>query len=116
MVTAAIPAEPPSSVPLPLHQRAGRGLPGKQTLRVSHAGAFVYNSHGGEARDRVQQRRAGSCSNQTWPLIFSVTATASSVGAAGVPAGGVLTIAIILEAIGLPTNDLSLILAVDWIV
>lgn len=45
-----------------------------------------------------------------------ITATASSVGAAGVPAGGVLTIAIILEAIGLPTNDLSLILAVDWIV
>lgn len=49
-------------------------------------------------------------------LICSVTATASSVGAAGIPAGGVLTIAIILEAIGLPTNDLSLILAVDWIV
>ncbi|KAM5227998.1 neutral amino acid transporter A isoform 2-T2 [Ctenodactylus gundi] len=45
-----------------------------------------------------------------------VTATASSIGAAGVPAGGVLTIAIILEAIGLPTQDLSLILAVDWIV
>ncbi|XP_067900360.1 neutral amino acid transporter A isoform X2 [Heterodontus francisci] len=45
-----------------------------------------------------------------------VTATASSIGAAGIPAGGVLTIAIILEAIGLPTNDLSLILAVDWIV
>ncbi|XP_053568066.1 neutral amino acid transporter A [Bombina bombina] len=45
-----------------------------------------------------------------------VTATASSVGAAGIPAGGVLTIAIILEAIGLPTHDLSLILAVDWIV
>ncbi|XP_021504144.1 neutral amino acid transporter A [Meriones unguiculatus] len=45
-----------------------------------------------------------------------VTATASSVGAAGVPAGGVLTIAIILEAIGLSTHDLSLILAVDWIV
>nr|XP_028577861.1 neutral amino acid transporter A [Podarcis muralis] len=45
-----------------------------------------------------------------------VTATASSVGAAGIPAGGVLTIAIILEAIGLPTNDISLILAVDWIV
>ncbi|XP_053140386.1 neutral amino acid transporter A [Hemicordylus capensis] len=45
-----------------------------------------------------------------------VTATASSVGAAGIPAGGVLTIAIILEAIGLPTHDISLILAVDWIV
>ncbi|MGH0168360.1 UNVERIFIED_CONTAM: hypothetical protein FKN15_010141 [Acipenser sinensis] len=46
----------------------------------------------------------------------SVTATASSVGAAGIPAGGIITIAIILEAIGLPTNDLSLMLAVDWIV
>uniref|UniRef100_UPI003AADDDDA neutral amino acid transporter B(0) isoform X3 n=1 Tax=Centroberyx gerrardi TaxID=166262 RepID=UPI003AADDDDA len=45
-----------------------------------------------------------------------VTATASSVGAAGIPAGGVLTLAIILEAVGLPTNDISLILAVDWLV
>lgn len=45
-----------------------------------------------------------------------MTATASSVGAAGIPAGGIITIAIILEAIGLPTHDLSLMLAVDWIV
>uniref|UniRef100_A0A4W6EQ44 Amino acid transporter n=1 Tax=Lates calcarifer TaxID=8187 RepID=A0A4W6EQ44_LATCA len=50
------------------------------------------------------------------PICVSVTATASSVGAAGIPAGGVLTLAIILEAIGLPTNDISLILAVDWLV
>ncbi|XP_061644910.1 LOW QUALITY PROTEIN: neutral amino acid transporter A [Phyllopteryx taeniolatus] len=49
-------------------------------------------------------------------LTILVTATASSVGAAGIPAGGIITIAIILEAIGLPTNDLSLMLAVDWIV
>lgn len=45
-----------------------------------------------------------------------VTATASSVGAAGIPAGGVLTLAIILEAVSLPTSDISLILAVDWLV
>ncbi|KAK2490064.1 hypothetical protein MC885_009342 [Smutsia gigantea] len=45
-----------------------------------------------------------------------VTATASSVGAAGIPAGGVLTLAIILEAVGLPAHDISLILAVDWLV
>ncbi|KAM6933270.1 neutral amino acid transporter B(0) [Xenentodon cancila] len=49
-------------------------------------------------------------------ITILVTATASSVGAAGIPAGGVLTLAIILEAIGLPTSDISLILAVDWIV
>uniref|UniRef100_A0A3B5AKM0 Amino acid transporter n=1 Tax=Stegastes partitus TaxID=144197 RepID=A0A3B5AKM0_9TELE len=49
-------------------------------------------------------------------ITILVTATASSVGAAGIPAGGVLTLAIILEAIGLPTTDISLILAVDWLV
>uniref|UniRef100_A0A3Q3A5X8 Amino acid transporter n=1 Tax=Kryptolebias marmoratus TaxID=37003 RepID=A0A3Q3A5X8_KRYMA len=49
-------------------------------------------------------------------ITILVTATASSVGAAGIPAGGVLTLAIILEAVGLPTKDISLILAVDWIV
>ena len=50
-------------------------------------------------------------------LLFPrVTATASSVGAAGIPAGGVLTLAIILEAVNLPVHDISLILAVDWLV
>ncbi|KAK2847247.1 hypothetical protein Q5P01_010246 [Channa striata] len=49
-------------------------------------------------------------------ITILVTATASSVGAAGIPAGGVLTLAIILEAIALPTKDISLILAVDWLV
>eukprot|EP00066_Takifugu_rubripes_P017516 XP_011606782.1 PREDICTED: neutral amino acid transporter B(0)-like [Takifugu rubripes] len=47
---------------------------------------------------------------------MSVAATASSVGTAGVPAGGILTLTIILEAVGLPTNDISLILAVDWLI
>ncbi|XP_039101892.1 neutral amino acid transporter B(0) [Hyaena hyaena] len=49
-------------------------------------------------------------------ITILVTATASSVGAAGIPAGGVLTLAIILEAVNLPVNDISLILAVDWLV
>ncbi|XP_078389568.1 neutral amino acid transporter B(0) isoform X2 [Cetorhinus maximus] len=49
-------------------------------------------------------------------ITILVTATASSVGAAGIPAGGVLTLAIILEAVGLPTHEISLVLAVDWLV
>lgn len=49
-------------------------------------------------------------------ITILVTATASSVGAAGIPAGGVLTLAIILEAVNLPVRDISLILAVDWLV
>ncbi|XP_060712208.1 neutral amino acid transporter B(0) [Hemiscyllium ocellatum] len=49
-------------------------------------------------------------------IAILVTATASSVGAAGIPAGGILTLAIILEAVGLPTKEISLVLAVDWLV
>ncbi|XP_004597097.2 neutral amino acid transporter B(0) [Ochotona princeps] len=49
-------------------------------------------------------------------IVILITATASSVGAAGIPAGGVLTLAIILEAVNLPVRDISLILAVDWLV
>lgn len=84
---------------------------------MSPAVEFVYSSQSGEMCDvSVEEECCRAGANRVRKLICSVTATASSVGAAGVPAGGVLTIAIILEAIGLPTNDLSLILAVDWIV
>ncbi|XP_068186325.1 neutral amino acid transporter A-like [Antennarius striatus] len=49
-------------------------------------------------------------------IMILVTATASSIGIAGIPAGAMMTIAIILEAVGLPTSDISLIFAVDWII
>ena len=45
-----------------------------------------------------------------------VTGIASSVGTVGISAGGVLTVAIILEVVGFPARDVSLILAVDWLV
>lgn len=58
----------------------------------------------------------GFCYLTSFLLSPRVTATASSVGAAGIPAGGVLTLAIILEAVSLPVKDISFILAVDWLV
>ena len=45
----------------------------------------------------------------------SITATAASVGAAGVPQAGLVTLLIVLTAIGLPTDNIALILAVDWL-
>ncbi|EHB00861.1 Neutral amino acid transporter B(0) [Heterocephalus glaber] len=49
-------------------------------------------------------------------ITILITATASSVGAAGIPMGGVLTLAMILQAVSLPVKDISLILAIDWLV
>ncbi|NWZ64840.1 EAA3 protein, partial [Acrocephalus arundinaceus] len=48
-------------------------------------------------------------------VTISVTATAASIGAAGVPQAGLVTMVIVLSAVGLPAEDVTLIIAVDWL-
>ncbi|XP_064645065.1 excitatory amino acid transporter 3-like isoform X2 [Lineus longissimus] len=48
-------------------------------------------------------------------ITISVTATVASIGAAGVPQAGLVTMLIVLTAVGLPTEDVTKILAVDWL-
>ena len=45
---------------------------------------------------------------------FSITATLASIGAAGVPQAGLVTMVIVLQAVNLPVEDIGIILAVDW--
>jgi solute carrier family 1 (high affinity glutamate transporter) protein 2 len=47
-------------------------------------------------------------------IIVSLTATAASIGAASVPSAGLVTMLLVLTALGLPTKDISMIIAVDW--
>lgn len=39
----------------------------------------------------------------------------AAVGGAGIPQGSLVTITVVLTAVGLPLESVSLVLAVDWI-
>ncbi|CAO1375909.1 unnamed protein product [Diamesa serratosioi] len=48
-------------------------------------------------------------------IAVSVTATAASIGAAGIPQAGLITMVMVLDTVGLPAEDVTIIIAVDWL-
>lgn len=44
-----------------------------------------------------------------------MTATAASIGAAGIPQAGLVTMVMVLDTVGLPAKDVTIIIAVDWL-
>ena len=51
----------------------------------------------------------------TQQLVVAVTATLAAIGAAGIPEAGLVTLIIVLNAVGLPVEYVGLILSVDWL-
>ncbi|XP_016532721.1 excitatory amino acid transporter 1-like [Poecilia formosa] len=49
-------------------------------------------------------------------IVLSLIVTAVSTGSAGIPQAGMVSMLIVLSSTGLPTEDVSLLLMVDWIV
>uniref|UniRef100_A0A915IJL2 Amino acid transporter n=1 Tax=Romanomermis culicivorax TaxID=13658 RepID=A0A915IJL2_ROMCU len=47
-------------------------------------------------------------------ILVSLTATLASIGAAGIPQAGIVTMIMVLIAVGLPSNYFILIIPVDW--
>lgn len=47
-------------------------------------------------------------------IIVLLTATLSAIGAAGIPEAGLVTMVIVLKAVDLPIEGVSLILVIDW--
>ncbi|MDA0739735.1 MAG: dicarboxylate/amino acid:cation symporter [Nitrospirae bacterium] len=47
-------------------------------------------------------------------IIVVLTATLAGIGAAGIPEAGLVTMVIVLKAVGLPLEGVALILVIDW--
>ncbi|MBL8801015.1 MAG: dicarboxylate/amino acid:cation symporter [Planctomycetes bacterium] len=47
--------------------------------------------------------------------VVALTATLAAVGAAAIPEAGLVTMVLVLQAVGLPAEGVGLLLAVDWI-
>ena len=48
-------------------------------------------------------------------VVVALTATLAAIGAAGIPEAGLVTMLIVLNAVGLPIEYVGLILSVDWL-
>ena len=51
----------------------------------------------------------------TQQITVAITATLAAIGTAGIPEAGLITMIIVLNAVGLPVEYISLILSVDWL-
>lgn len=48
-------------------------------------------------------------------IIIFLTSTLAAIGAAGIPEAGLVTMVIVLKAVGLPIEGIGLILTIDWL-
>ena len=72
-------------------------------LYEAAAAIFIANITPGYELDFIDQ------------IIIAVTATLAAIGAAGIPEAGLVTMLIVLNAVGLPVEGISAILAIDWL-
>jgi solute carrier family 1 (glial high affinity glutamate transporter), member 2 len=47
-------------------------------------------------------------------MIFSLTATVASVGAASIPSAGLVTMLLVMSAVNIPAKEITIIFAIDW--
>jgi Na+/H+-dicarboxylate symporter len=117
LVTAFGTASSSATLPLTMECAKENGVDEKSVKFVLPLGATV-NMDGTALYEAVAvlfiaQAYGIELSLSQQAIVF-VTATLAAIGAAGIPEAGLVTMVIVLSAVGLPLDGIALLLAVDW--
>ncbi|XP_074036934.1 excitatory amino acid transporter 3 [Leptinotarsa decemlineata] len=118
LVTAFGTASSSATMPITIQTMDRMGLDPRVTRFVIPIGATI-NMDGTALYEAVAAIFIAQLRNI--PLTFGktvavcVTATAASIGAAGIPQAGLVTMVMVLDTVGLPSEEVINIIAVDWL-
>lgn len=117
LVTAFSTASSSATLPVTMSCVTGNGVSARSVQFIAPLGATL-NMNGTalyEAVAAVFIAQAYGIELGTGALIVvALTATLAAIGAAGIPEAGLVTMVLVLQAVGLPLEGMGLILAVDW--
>ncbi|XP_041848613.1 excitatory amino acid transporter 1-like [Melanotaenia boesemani] len=108
-----------ATLPVTLHCMEENHNMDKQVTRFMLPLGATMNMDGAALYEAVAALFIAQVNNMDFNLgqiiILSLIVTAASTGAAGIPQAGMVSMVIVLASAGLPTEDISLLMIVDWI-
>ena len=119
LTSAFATASSSATLPLTMEGVERAGVSGRSSRFVLPVGATV-NMDGSALYEAV----AAVFIAQAWGIELGVgalmtlfiVATISTIGAAGIPEAGLVTMVVVLQSVGLPLEGLGLLLAIDWLI
>ncbi|KAK2895876.1 hypothetical protein Q8A73_015364 [Channa argus] len=107
-----------ATLPVTLHCMEENLRMDKQVTRFLLPVGATMNMDGGALYEAVAALFIAQINNVEFHvgqiIVLSLIVTAASTGAAGIPNAGMVTMVIVLSSLGLPTEDVSLLMIIDW--
>ncbi|XP_054870291.1 excitatory amino acid transporter 1-like [Amphiprion ocellaris] len=107
------------SLPVTLHCMEQNHNMDKQVMRLMLPVGATMNMDGAALYEAIAALFIAQINDMDFNLgqiiVLSLIVTAASTGAAGIPQAGMVSMMIVLESTGLPTEDISLLMTLDWI-
>uniref|UniRef100_A0A8C3AGJ1 Amino acid transporter n=1 Tax=Cyclopterus lumpus TaxID=8103 RepID=A0A8C3AGJ1_CYCLU len=108
-----------AALPITLYCMEGIHNMNKQVTRFMLPIGATMNMDGAALYEAVAALFIAQINNMDFNLgqiiVLSLIVTVASTGAAGIPQAGMVSMILVLDSAGLPTEDISLLMIVDWI-